>query len=50
MFWRPIVEGILSYNDAKTMELDEIYEVNAALDMLIEKKNQAIKSAQKGGK
>lgn len=47
MFWRLVVEGIISYDVARTMELDEVYEANAALDMLIEKKNQAVKGGKK---
>lgn len=47
MFWRLIVEGVIAYSEASQMELDEIFEANAALDMLIEKKNQAMKGGKK---
>lgn len=47
MFWRLIVERVIPYETAIKMELDEIYEANAALDILIEQKNKAM---QKGGK
>jgi hypothetical protein len=47
LFWRPIVERVLSYSEACEMDIDELYEVNAALDIYIEQKNKANK---KGGK
>ncbi|WP_180227514.1 hypothetical protein [Priestia megaterium] len=42
-FWRPIVERIISYDEALQMSDNQLQEVNMALDILIEKKNAANK-------
>lgn len=44
LFWRLIFGGI-SYADAQSMDMEEILEANAALDMLIPK----VKGRQKNG-
>lgn len=43
VFWRPIVERIISYDEALQMSDKQLQEVNMALDILIEKKNAANK-------
>lgn len=37
MFWRPIVNSVLTYTEASQMHWDELMEANAALDLHIEK-------------
>jgi len=39
--WRPILEKMLSYKEASTMTHHELFEANAALDIHIEKIEQA---------
>jgi hypothetical protein len=41
------MERVLSYSEACEMDIDELHEINAALDIYIEQKNKANK---KGGK
>lgn len=41
LFWRPVMEKVISYEEAKRMTQHELFEVNAALDIYIEKINQA---------
>ncbi|MFP7735511.1 hypothetical protein ACLHDF_19230 [Priestia aryabhattai] len=42
-FWRPIVERVLSYEEARQMSYYQLQQVNTALDILITKKNEANK-------
>lgn len=46
-FWRLVLDGNISYSDACQMNIDEIMEANAALDIFIEHIN---KQSKKGGK
>ncbi|WP_205419961.1 hypothetical protein [Aeribacillus pallidus] len=41
---------VLSYSEACEMDIDELHEINAALDIYIEQKNKANKASGKGGK
>lgn len=41
MFWRPIMEGKLSYDRAETMTLDELLEFNAAIDSYADRLKEA---------
>ncbi|WP_277621510.1 hypothetical protein [Indiicoccus explosivorum] len=41
MFWRPIVAKVLTYSEAIEMSQHQLLEVNAAIDLQIEKDNAA---------
>jgi len=41
VFWRPIMEGKLSFERAETMTLDELLEVNAAIDSYAQRLKEA---------
>ena len=45
-FWRLVLDGNISYSDACQMDIEEIMEANAALDILIEHMK---KKPKKGG-
>ncbi|MBD8026421.1 hypothetical protein H9636_07085 [Ureibacillus sp. Re31] len=39
--WRPILEKMLTYQEARSMTQHELFEANAALDIHLEKIEQA---------
>ena len=45
-FWRPIIEGVLSYTEASEMHPYELALVNAGIDYKIEEENKKIKNAR----
>lgn len=45
--WRLVMDKRISYSEASVMDIDEIMEANAALDIYIEIQNKA---SRKGGK
>lgn len=42
-FWRLVLDGNINYSDALKMDIEEIEEANAALDILIENMNKKTK-------
>ncbi len=43
LFWRLVLDGNISYSDANKMDIEEIMEANAALDILIEEQRKGAK-------
>lgn len=43
LFWRLVLDGNVSYSDAMQLDIDEIMEANAALDILIEEQRKGAK-------
>ena len=41
LFWRPIVNGVLTYTEASQMHITELLEANAALDRKIADEKKA---------
>ncbi|WP_267880116.1 hypothetical protein [Salibacterium aidingense] len=39
MFWRPVAAGIISLERAENMDMNELFEINAALDIYLNKNN-----------
>jgi hypothetical protein len=48
-FWRLILDGNISYSDAMQMDIEEIMEANAALDLYVEKLKKQTQKGKKGG-
>lgn len=44
--WRLVIENVVSISEAKKMTMPEIFEANAALDIHIEKLNEARRTNQ----
>lgn len=42
-FWRPILEKVASYTEMSEMSVDDALTLNAALDILNEKKNEEMR-------
>lgn len=47
-FWRPVVNGVLTYSEADEMSMTDLLEANAALDIKIQKENEAMRKKSRG--